>query len=73
MIKVFGHTSPDTDSTGSPIVWAWYLNEIRQTPAKPVLLVANVGEDDVAGDSAVVQTVRDAGGGIAVVLCATLE
>ena len=38
MIKVFGHTSPDTDSTGSPIVWAWYLNEIRQTPAKPVLL-----------------------------------
>ena len=38
MIKVFGHTSPDTDSTGSPIVWAWYLNEIRQNPAKPVLL-----------------------------------
>ncbi len=24
---VFGHKSPDTDSTGSPIIWAWYLNE----------------------------------------------
>ncbi|RJE85397.1 manganese-dependent inorganic pyrophosphatase [Paracoccus onubensis] len=37
MIKVFGHIAPDTDSTGSPIIWAWYLNEIRQTPAKAVL------------------------------------
>ncbi|SNT72579.1 manganese-dependent inorganic pyrophosphatase [Paracoccus seriniphilus] len=37
MIKVFGHTAPDTDSTGSPIVWAWYLNEIRKLPAKAVL------------------------------------
>ena len=37
MIKVFGHLAPDTDSTGSPIIWAWYLNEIRKTPAKPVL------------------------------------
>ena len=37
MIKVFGHTSPDTDSTGSPIAWAWYLNEVRKTPAKAVL------------------------------------
>jgi manganese-dependent inorganic pyrophosphatase len=35
---VFGHKSPDTDSTGSPIVWAWYLSEIMGTPAKPVLL-----------------------------------
>ncbi len=26
MIKVFGHKSPDTDSTGSAILWAWYLN-----------------------------------------------
>ncbi len=34
---VFGHKSPDTDSTGSPIIWAWYLNEIG-TPAKAVLL-----------------------------------
>ena len=37
MIKVFGHTAPDTDSTGSPIIWAWYLNEVRKTPAKAVL------------------------------------
>ncbi|VDC32847.1 manganese-dependent inorganic pyrophosphatase [Pseudogemmobacter humi] len=37
-IKVFGHKSPDTDSTGSPIIWAWYLSEIKGTPAKPFLL-----------------------------------
>lgn len=37
-IKVFGHKSPDTDSTGSPIVWAWYLSEVKGTPAKPCLL-----------------------------------
>jgi len=35
---VFGHKSPDTDSTGSPIIWAWYLSEITGTPARPVLL-----------------------------------
>ena len=38
MIKIFGHTSPDTDSTGSPIIWAWYLNEVKGTAAQPVLL-----------------------------------
>ncbi len=38
MIKVFGHKAPDTDSTGSPIIWAWYLSEIRKEPAKAVLL-----------------------------------
>lgn len=38
MIKVFGHKSPDTDSTGSPIIWAWYLTEVKGTPAMPVLL-----------------------------------
>ena len=37
MIKVFGHKSPDTDSTGSPVIWAWYLSEIRKTPAKAML------------------------------------
>jgi manganese-dependent inorganic pyrophosphatase len=37
MIKVFGHTAPDTDSTGSPIIWAWYLNEVRKSPAQAVL------------------------------------
>ncbi len=36
--KVFGHKSPDTDSTGSPIIWAWYLNEIKGEAAEPVLL-----------------------------------
>jgi len=35
---VFGHTSPDTDSTGSPIIWSWYLNEIKGEDARPVLL-----------------------------------
>lgn len=38
MIKVFGHKAPDTDSTGSPIIWAWYLTEVKGTPAKAVLL-----------------------------------
>lgn len=38
MILITGHKSPDTDSTGSPIIWAWYLSEIMGTPAKPVLL-----------------------------------
>lgn len=37
-IQVFGHKSPDTDSTGSPIIWAWYLNQIKGEEAKPVLL-----------------------------------
>jgi manganese-dependent inorganic pyrophosphatase len=37
-IKVFGHKSPDTDSTGSPILWAWYLSEVRGEPATAVLL-----------------------------------
>ena len=37
-IKVFGHKSPDTDSTGSPIIWAWYLTEHRKKPAEAVLL-----------------------------------
>ncbi len=37
-IKVFGHKSPDTDSTGSPIIWAWYLAEVKGESAVPVLL-----------------------------------
>ncbi len=37
-IQVFGHKSPDTDSTGSPIIWAWYLSTHRKQPAEPVLL-----------------------------------
>jgi len=37
-IQVFGHKSPDTDSTGSPIIWAWYLNEVKGRKAEAVLL-----------------------------------
>ncbi|MEM8730757.1 MAG: manganese-dependent inorganic pyrophosphatase [Pseudomonadota bacterium] len=36
--QVFGHKSPDTDSTGSPILWAWYLNEVKGGDAEAVLL-----------------------------------
>ncbi len=35
---VFGHKSPDTDSTGSPIAWAWYMTEVMGVEAKAVLL-----------------------------------
>ena len=38
MITVLGHKSPDTDATCSPIIWAWYLNEVKGTPARAVLL-----------------------------------
>ena len=37
-IKVFGHKAPDTDSTGSPLIWAWYLSQVRGTPAEAKLL-----------------------------------
>ena len=37
-LQIFGHKSPDTDSTGSPIVWSWYLNEIKGIAAAPKLL-----------------------------------
>lgn len=37
MIQVFGHKAPDTDFTGSPLIWAWYLSDIRKTPARAVL------------------------------------
>ena len=37
MITVLAHKSPDTDATGSPIIWAWYLNAVRKTPARAVL------------------------------------
>jgi manganese-dependent inorganic pyrophosphatase len=35
---VFGHKSPDTDSTGSPLIWSWYLNEVQGLDTRPVLL-----------------------------------
>ncbi|WP_138469457.1 manganese-dependent inorganic pyrophosphatase [Poseidonocella sp. HB161398] len=37
-IKVFGHQAPDTDSTGSPLIWAWYLSDVKGTPAEAKLL-----------------------------------
>ena len=37
-VQVFGHKSPDTDSTGSAIIWAWYLNEIKGISAQARLL-----------------------------------
>ncbi len=41
---VFGHKSPDTDSTGSPIAWAWYLNEVAGVEAAPALQGEPSGE-----------------------------
>jgi len=38
MIKVFGHLSPDTDCTGSAIVYAWYLSERTGKEATPYVL-----------------------------------
>jgi manganese-dependent inorganic pyrophosphatase len=35
---VFGHKSPDTDSTGSPMIWAWYLTEVKATQSEARLL-----------------------------------
>lgn len=35
---IFGHKSPDTDSTGSPLIWEWYLNEIKGVKASAKLL-----------------------------------
>ncbi len=34
---VFGHKAPDTDSTGSPLIWAWYLGQ-KGVEAEAVLL-----------------------------------
>ena len=34
---IFGHKSPDTDSTGSPLIWEWFLNH-QGKDAKAVLL-----------------------------------
>ncbi|WP_375263063.1 manganese-dependent inorganic pyrophosphatase [Palleronia sp.] len=34
---VLGHKSPDTDATGSPIIWSWYLNEVKGRTAEPAL------------------------------------
>lgn len=38
MTLIFGHKSPDTDATGAPIVWQWYLNTIKGQSAEAVVL-----------------------------------
>lgn len=38
MLKVFGHISPDTDTTCSAILWAWYLNTHTSQKAAPFVL-----------------------------------
>src|SRR3989344_5066611 len=38
MLKVFGHFSPDTDATGSAILWAWYLSTHTAQKATPYVL-----------------------------------
>ncbi len=37
-IKVFGHRSPDTDTTVGAIVWSWFLNNHRKQKAFPYTL-----------------------------------
>ena len=37
MIKVFGHLAPDTDATGSAIIWSWYLNQTGRAATPYVL------------------------------------
>lgn len=37
MIKIFGHKAPDTDATGSAIIWAWYQTQMGN-PAAPYVL-----------------------------------
>ena len=38
MINVFGHTSPDTDTVTSAIVWAWFLTEHKNETATAYVL-----------------------------------
>jgi manganese-dependent inorganic pyrophosphatase len=38
MIKVFGHLSPDTDTVGSALIWAWFLNTHTSQQATPYTL-----------------------------------
>lgn len=41
MIKIFGHMAPDTDATGSALVWAWYQNKLGNKAQAYVLGVPN--------------------------------
>lgn len=38
MVKVFGHISPDTDATGSALLWTWYLNNHTSHQAEAFVL-----------------------------------
>ena len=38
MVKVFGHISPDTDTIGSAILWAWYMKTHTAQDAVPFAL-----------------------------------
>lgn len=38
---VFGHKSPDTDATGSAVIWAWYLNHTGHKAEARVLGTPN--------------------------------
>ena len=38
MITVIGHKHPDSDSTGSPMIWAWYLRNCSGLDAEARLL-----------------------------------
>jgi manganese-dependent inorganic pyrophosphatase len=38
MIKVFGHLNPDTDTVGSAIIMAWYLNTFTSLKAESYVL-----------------------------------
>lgn len=37
-LKVFGHKSPDTDTTCCAVIWSWYLNEHTSQKATPYVL-----------------------------------
>lgn len=38
MIKIFGHLAPDTDATGSALIWEWYLREVHGKEAQAFVL-----------------------------------
>lgn len=44
MIKIFGHRSPDADSTGSSLIWEWYLTEVKGAEAQAKLFGKPSGE-----------------------------
>ncbi len=45
---VFGHKSPDTDSTGSPLIWEWFLNHTGGDAAAQLLGTPNTEAQFVA-------------------------